>query len=1035
MLGRLNNSKYIFSLAMGILAVSMLSGCLAEDDKFDALQGGDLESVDRTTITNVSPDVVSVVIQDGNVQTFSVVAKAPAARKITYRWTLNGTQVQNGESTNYTLDSNTVAAGSYTLIGTASDGVTTDSKTWSVKINGPPVLTKITTGTPKVSVGSTIPIQISATDPNGDPLTYSWKLNGVTSAYLTGTTATATLAGNDDIVGSVNIEVTVTDDSNASATETWTAEINYFPMACNELATNEICTYAGSPSVGNNANPTTNPFLWKLGARGVAGDGSGNLFLADEDNDVVWFWNKSASTVTIVGSTINPNSILVVAGTGEAAAGSEGVPAKESALNNPRSVYYHSANSTLYIADTSNNIVRMVDTNGTVYNAMGAGIDNTNDIDVYTSDCNGPTDVAYLDSADANKKGLYVSCASSHRVKRWNFDNNRVYNVAGNGTAGCGGDQAGATANANLNSPQGIHVDENGVYIAVYSCHRVRFVNHSGAPIDFFGGTAPAAIANGNIATIMGSGTDNITGTVTAPLAQNTGRIRDVIEKNGYILTVSEYGNNDRIIMANNTGSNFVVSGGNTITSNNAGTITNGSGVAYNGSNITLWTSDWQNPYDIIQDPDDTDSLLISDTGNRRIRRWDMSNNRVYDYAGSGYLRSGWVGDSSKPSQEHLFTNPSGVVFDNSSRKLFFVDRGNGRIREVDAFGRIQTVVGRGAGAVVSSTEIPSALLTRFNGTDSPQLALFDDGSLLYVDRYLMRVWNRLTSQQTYASIPMLPDYVTTILGASGTETAGNSADLTPQESYLMNNPDGIAVYGTGTNRIVFFADTTNHCIKQINNDGEVTTLVGNMVNPGVDNSCSGVAGNGANGSTSPLGYGLDDPSAIAVDADGGLYIADRDNHKIRYFNRTASAKTFGSVTVNPGQIATISCATGASTTPASNANENIFAISARCNSPRGIAVNSSYYCYSNTAYHNVRCVHLSGSSSGRVFTVAGSLVAAAQQGSPLGDEQEGILGATVTSAPSARLINPKGVAFDSNGDLYIADWGNHIIRKVKLSP
>jgi hypothetical protein len=117
-----------------------------------------------------------------------------------------------------------------------------------------------------------------------------------------------------------------------------------------------------------------------------------------------------------------------------------------------------------------------------------------------------------------------------------------------------------------------------------------------------------------------------------------------------------------------------------------------------------------------------------------------------------------------------------------------------------------------------------------------------------------------------------------------------------------------------------------------------------------------------------------------------------------------------------------VGCLTGTGGSTA----ENVLITSSRCNQPAGLAINGNRLCYAQRARHNVRCFDM---TTGFVNTVAGRPEATPAGGSTLDFSQEGI------SATSATLLNPVNITFDGNGDLYISDTDNHIVRKVKLSP
>ncbi|MCB0348536.1 MAG: PKD domain-containing protein, partial [Bdellovibrionales bacterium] len=119
----------------------------------DDLAGGGLEDVDSVTITQFLPSSVDVIIEQGDTLDFTVVAKAPPAQSISYQWTIDDVTVANGSSAIYSILADGSNIGSHTLKVKAYDSSSSDTQSWNVKVNGPPVLTPVTTGIPKVSVG------------------------------------------------------------------------------------------------------------------------------------------------------------------------------------------------------------------------------------------------------------------------------------------------------------------------------------------------------------------------------------------------------------------------------------------------------------------------------------------------------------------------------------------------------------------------------------------------------------------------------------------------------------------------------------------------------------------------------------------------------------------------------------------------------------------------------------------------------------------------------------------------------------------
>ncbi|MCX7680782.1 MAG: NHL repeat-containing protein [Anaerolineae bacterium] len=194
-----------------------------------------------------------------------------------------------------------------------------------------------------------------------------------------------------------------------------------------------------------------------------------------------------------------------------------------------------------------------------------------------------------------------------------------------------------------------------------------------------------------------------------------------------------------------------------------------------------------------------------------------------------------------------------------------------------------------------------------------------------------------------------------------------------------FRSPAGIAVDAQGN---IYVADTNNHRIRRVSPTGEVTTLAGSP-NPGY------VAGY-ADGSAAEARF--QHPRSVAVDAQGNVYVADAGNNCIRKITPDGQVTTFAG-SREPGYV------DGKGT-------------EARFNSPSGIAVDAQGNVYvADTANHRVRKI----TPDGMVTTLAGS----GQPGNADGPATE------------AQFRAPEGVAVDAKGNVYVADTGNHRVRKI----
>lgn len=210
----------------------------------------------------------------------------------------------------------------------------------------------------------------------------------------------------------------------------------------------------------------------------------------------------------------------------------------------------------------------------------------------------------------------------------------------------------------------------------------------------------------------------------------------------------------------------------------------------------------------------------------------------------------------------------------------------------------------------------------------------------------------------------------------AGTGVAG-ADDGTTQATF--NSPLGVATDQAGN---VYVADYGNDIIRKITADGAVTTIAGK---PGVSGS--------ADGPDTTARFNL--PESLAVDASGNIYVADNGNNMIRK--------------ITPGGVVSTLAGNGA----AGKANGN--GATASFNSPFGIAVDATGNIYVADAGNNmIRKI----TPDGTVSTFAGS----------------GVKGAGNATGTQATFNTPAGLAVDAQGNVYVADENNNLIRKITPS-
>jgi len=248
------------------------------------------------------------------------------------------------------------------------------------------------------------------------------------------------------------------------------------------LEAQDIATVAGNGTAGYNGDniPATSAELNV--PTGVALDSAGNVYIADYINNRIRKVNASGVITT-------------VAGNGTAGYNGDNIAATSAELNSPNGVALDSAGN-LYIADQANQRIRMVNTgSGIITTVAGSGIAgyNGDNIPATSAELSFPL-VVVVDSAD----NLYIADSVNSRIRMVNAGGT-ITTVAGNGTAGYNGDHIAATS-AELNIPHGVALDSAGnLYIADFNNSRIRMVNASGI-ITTVAGNGTAGYNGDNIA-------------------------------------------------------------------------------------------------------------------------------------------------------------------------------------------------------------------------------------------------------------------------------------------------------------------------------------------------------------------------------------------------------------------------------------------------------------------------------------------------------------------------------------------------------
>ncbi len=480
-------------------------------------------------------------------------------------------------------------------------------------------------------------------------------------------------------------------------------------------------------------------------------------------------------------------------------------------------------------------------------------------------------------------------------------------------------------------------------------------------------------------------------------------------------------------------------------------TVVGNGTAAFSGDNkFTAASASLNTPMGIVVDPNGV--LYIADAGNARIRRL-LASGFLETFAGGGTA-------TTKDGTDRLsatFAFPLSVTIDFGSN-VYIVD--GARLWKVSQGGTISTGAGGGLGdATGDGGPAPASILTQPCGVTIDQ-----NGSLFISESQGLRI-RRITAGVialvatngsgpdpglTQAAYPagLAVDANNTLYAANA--TASRVVRVPPSGpitvafgngnfrfsgdglavSATLYAPQSVITDGAGT---IYIADTGNHRVRKISPAGAMTTVAGTGV--------PAFTGDGVPAASAALNR----PTALALDAQGNLFIADALNYRLRRVDgisgRIDTLAGFG----DRGQLdgasglavdargnvyvsdtnhhrvlridATRSVSSLAGTGVRGYFGDGGAASTAQLSAPSGLIMDTSGSLFIvDTGNHVVRRV----SADGRIATVAGN----------------GNLGYTGDGGPStaATLFDPRGVVVDGSGNLYIADSTTNVVRKVAAS-
>ena len=367
---------------------------------------------------------------------------------------------------------------------------------------------------------------------------------------------------------------------------------------------------------------------------------------------------------------------------------------------------------------------------------------------------------------------------------------------------------------------------------------------------------------------------------------------------------------------------------------------------------------------------DDKGNIYISDRSNDRVR---VVNKKgiITTYAGNGIDQ--FKGDSG-PAKNASLSRPFGLALDKRGN-LYIADRGNNRVRRVNAQGIIHTVAGDG-GFFFMGDNGPAYRASIAGPTG---VAVDDNGILYIADRNN----NRIRAVDTQGMIRTI----------AGTGQQDYNGDAEVARDTNLHLPFGVAL---DQNDKLLIIDRSHYRIRRVDpKHGSIETVAGNGVKM--------FAGDGGPAAGAKLSF----PHGIAVDKNGNLLISDKGHYRIRRVSKDGTINTIAGNgirgNIGDGLPALKASIYGATSLKLNNKGE-IFIVS-----PSGFT-------------SVIRKVDEKGVMRKVMGTVDKVYLDSIAQSKYKGKVQTGELAIITTFSD---------IAFDHKGNMFISDRLNHQIRKV----
>jgi len=398
-------------------------------------------------------------------------------------------------------------------------------------------------------------------------------------------------------------------------------------------------------------------------------------------------------------------------------------------------------------------------------------------------------------------------------------------------------------------------------------------------------------------------------------------------------------------------------------------------------------------------------------TENGAVRRIDPSTGQIETFAGDG--TAGFTGDNG-PALQARVNGPTGLAID-SKGTVYISDTGNCRIRRVFITTGIITTI---AGSLTCGAAGDGGSAIQAQLANNGDLTLDEPGSLLYV----------ASSNQIIRRLALDTGIIDRF---AGTGLQGPVQENIPSFQADLRIVTGIYLDASGN---MLFADNAGNRVGKIGLNGLLTTLAGALT----------YAGDGG-----PAQYAfLTQPVDVIPEPGGRFLIAESVNRRIRRLSPPGILTTFagsGAPGAASGNGASALSATFAPTTIFRDGSGNIYITDSLSNTVRRIATNGAIAQIGpvfNSTLGGVavdpaeRFVYVSLTSQHRIarISLATTQVEVFAGLGAIADSGTAGFSGDGSPAAQAQLSSPQRLFIDPSGNLFVADTGNHRIRRISPS-